>query len=167
MKRIKRRPPYRAPAPQYQLVYTDDIDKQFADLGGPADVPVGSAFAQGGTVYADRGTDRYTLAHEIGHALDHLNLSDADRQRFYRIMMPKKYKRNPGRPWEGGTGTSGGHSSLSEWFADYYAAAATNLDLSRENASAYADLRPKRLRRFKRELRRVGLEDKLEPLRLP
>lgn len=110
------------------------------------------------TIYLGSGKPgRFDRAHEIGHLLDAQVLTDGDRRYFSRLMQA------PGGDWRQGTGP-GSKVGGSEWFADYYAAAATGLDLSRENVGSYAVLGPKRLRRFAAAMDRLGRRHDLESL---
>lgn len=120
------------------------------------------------TVHTPPGVDRYGRAHEVGHALDHENLSDGDRAFFQRLMHA------PQGQWQTGTGSKGLYSP-NEMFADYYAAVATGYDPKPKKLkgggtryssapSSYAtNIGPKRLKRFAKALERLqarqGLSD--------
>lgn len=131
--------------------------------GWPADQPdtMGTALTDlaSNTIYYRQPLDKFARAHEVGHLLDSQVLTDGDRHYFQRVMHA------PAGAWNQGTGMDGGFQSPNEWFADYYAAAASGLNLSRESVSSYATLRPKRLRRFARALDRLGHRRDLQPYR--
>lgn len=98
------------------------------------------------TMYLQGHGDRFAQGHEAGHALDSQVLSDADRARFTRILgLTGDWHRS-----------DYGHSPA-EWFADYYSAAASGMDLSREGVDSYARFTPRKLKRFDRALRRLAL----------
>lgn len=104
-----------------------------------------------GTVYTNGNTGRFARGHETGHIFDAEILTPGDRNYFQRILQA------PTGPWNRGTGaTIEGLRSPSEWFADYYGAAAMHLDPTRELVSAYAPIGPVRLARFEAALGRVG-----------
>lgn len=108
------------------------------------------------TVYSDG--DPFARGHETGHALDQEVLTDGDRRYFQRLLHA------PAGAWDRGTGaTSEGLKSPSEWFADYYGAAAIRLDPTREVVSAYAPIGPVRLKRFEAALARLGKRHGLKP----
>lgn len=109
-----------------------------------------------GTIYHEGAFNKFDRAHEVGHALDAEVLTDGDRHYFQRIMHA------PPGAWDQGTGTAG-YKSPDEWFADYYAASATHLDLGRQNVDSYAQLGPKRLQRFEKALARLGQRHNLKP----
>ena len=112
------------------------------------------------TIYYDQPLDRFSRAHEIGHLLDAEILTDADRRRFTRIM------RVPGAPdWWRGTGDDDGLLTPAEWFADYYAAAATRMDVRHGGVVSYATFTPRRLARFERALASLGRRHGLGPYR--
>lgn len=111
------------------------------------------------TVYYQGRLGKATKAHELGHALDDQSLTDGDRVYFQRLMHA------PAGAWNTGTGLQGGFSSPSEWFADYYQAAALHLDPTRENQAAYASIGPVRLKRFEAALARLGKRQHLPQYR--
>lgn len=117
---------------------------------GPV-MTVAAADGATGTITYSRSLDAFARAHEIGHLLDSEVLTDGDRTFFTRLMMV------PGTgPWFRGTGTAG-LESPKEWFADYYAADATGLDMAAgERVASYAQIGPRRLSRFSRALARFG-----------
>lgn len=92
-------------------------------------------------------SDPFAFAHEVGHILDE-DMTDTDRRKFQKILRMKG-------PWDQGTGL-GHEKSPSESFADYYAAAATNLDLRNAGMASYTQIGPKRLKRFKVALDQFG-----------
>lgn len=99
--------------------------------------------------YQGKGMDPATRAHETGHAFDDQVLTDGDRIYFQRLMHA------PAGGWRTGTGLQG-LASPNEWFADYYQAAAMNLDPRRESQASYAQVGPKRLKRFEKALARLA-----------
>lgn len=109
------------------------------------------------TVYYQGRLDRATRAHELGHALDDQVLNDGDRVYFQKLMHA------PAGAWYTGTGMQGGASSPSEWFADYYQAAALHLDPRRQNEAAYAAIGPRRLKRFEAAMARIAARKHLQP----
>lgn len=93
--------------------------------------------------------DRFSLAHELFHALDAQVFTDSDRARFQRIL------RAPAGEWKAATGAAGGKQSPSEIAADYFAAIATKQGPT-EGQGTYVDaFGPKRLKRFGRSLGRL------------
>lgn len=108
------------------------------------------------TIYYLGKPDETTRAHETGHALDDQVLTDGDRRYFQRLMQA------PAGDWRSGTGLQGGARSPSEWFADYYQAAALDLDPRHEQVAAYAQVGPKRLKRFEAALARVAKRQHLK-----
>lgn len=102
------------------------------------------------TVYYQGKLDPATKAHEVGHAFDDQLLTDGDRVYFQRLMHA------PTGGWRTGTGLQGGATSPSEWFADYYQAAAMNLDPRVQNEAAYGQIGPKRLKQFKKAMQRLA-----------
>lgn len=111
-----------------------------------------------GTVYYSQKLDPFSKAHETGHVFDSEVLDSGERSFFQRLMHA------PGGQWDQGTGVSGYHSP-DEWFADYYAAAANHLDLSKQGVSSYATIGPKRLKRFEAALARLGQRKNLQSYR--
>jgi hypothetical protein len=109
------------------------------------------------TIYYAPPLDAFARGHEAGHLFDCQVLSDGDRHYFQRVMHA------PSGVWDQGTGIPDGVHSPSEWFADYYAAAAIHLDLSRSIVSSYAPLAPTRLKRVSRALERLGKRQHLQP----
>jgi hypothetical protein len=108
------------------------------------------------TVYSSG--DNFARGHETGHAFDQEVLSDGDRHYFQRLLHA------PAGSWNRGTGaTAEGLVSPSEWFADFYGAAAIRLDPRHDGVSAYATIGPKRLKRFEAALARLGKRRGLEP----
>lgn len=102
------------------------------------------------TIYFQgKAMDPAARAHETGHAFDDQVLNDGDRRYFQRLMQA------PQGEWVAGTGLSGTRSP-SEWFADYYQAAAMEIDPRRESISSYAQIGPKRLKRFEKALARLA-----------
>lgn len=101
------------------------------------------------TVWYQGKMDPFTRAHETGHVFDASELSDGDRHFFQRLMHA------PAGEWKTGTGLDG-LKSPHEWFADYYAADATNLDVKNAGEESYASIGPKRLKRFEQALARLG-----------
>ena len=103
--------------------------------------------------------DVFSAAHELAHALDAQSLDDPWRRRFQSIMGA------PAGPWDTGTGPNGKRSP-SEWFGDYYGAAAINMR-PMEGMGAYVDdITPRRLRQFRRALSEfAATKPELEPLR--
>jgi len=99
--------------------------------------------------YLGKAMDPTARAHETGHALDDQALNDGDRRYFQRLMHA------PPGEWRAGTGLQG-TKSPSEWFADYYAASAMNVDPRHESTAAYAQIGPKRLKRFEAALARIA-----------
>ena len=92
--------------------------------------------------------DDFVLAHEAGHAFDHLHLDAGERNRFASLMG------RAGEPWRRyetaaatlADGTAVMHSdrnSLHEWFADAYAACRLRLDPERHWTSS-TDYQPGR-----------------------
>lgn len=113
-----------------------------------------------GTIYSDGPLDRFSRAHEIGHVLDAEVLTDADRQTFRLIM------RVPGdADWWNGPGDDDGLRTPCEWFADYYAAAATRMDARHGGVVSYATITPRRLARFEQTLDALGRRYGLAPYR--
>jgi hypothetical protein len=108
------------------------------------------------TIYHIGKLDKATRAHETGHALDDQALSDGDRVYFQKLMHA------PVGDWRSGTGLQGGLTSPSEWFADYFQAAALHLDPRRENQAAYAQIGPVRLKRFEAALSRIAKRQHLK-----
>ncbi len=110
------------------------------------------------TIYFDGPMlHRSVRAHETGHAFDDQILTAGDRVYFQRLMHA------PAGPWDPeGDGTN----SPSEWFAEYYAAAAMNHDPRVEANVAYVQPGPKRLVRFRKALVRLaarrGITDTFE-----
>lgn len=102
------------------------------------------------TIYHEGALDPATKAHEVGHLFDSEVLTDGDRHYFQRVMQA------PAGAWQSGTGLHGGATSPSEWFADYYQAAALHLDPSKQNEAAYASIGPKRLHRVEAALERLA-----------
>lgn len=109
------------------------------------------------TVYYQGRLEKATKAHELGHALDDQVLNDGDRVYFQKLMHA------PGGAWQSGTGLQGGLTSPSEWFADYYQAAALKLDPTRQNEAAYTTIGPIRLKRFEAALARLAARKHLQP----
>lgn len=93
--------------------------------------------------------DRFAVGHEIGHLYLEHYLTGREKARIQRIL-------GVGGAWDQGTGTEGGYRSPSEHAADYYAAAATGFDPSTHGLGGYAQIKPKRLKRFKKYLDRLG-----------
>lgn len=112
-----------------------------------------------GTVYVEAGQHLtpFEKAHEMGHMLADRVLTAGDRHYFQRQMGL-----GDRQPWDTGTGSTG-YSSPSEWFADYYAAAATKMDLKKEGVSSYATIGPKRLAAIEAALGRIGKRYNLQP----
>lgn len=106
------------------------------------------------TVWYQGTLDPFVRAHETGHLFDAESLSDGDRHYFQRVMQA------PAGPWKTGTGLDG-LKSPNEWFADYYATAATNIDVKHAGEAAYATIGPKRLKRFEQALARLGRRQQL------
>jgi hypothetical protein len=134
------------PAPpvlHYQQGYGPGITQQNA-MGTASYAPDTDTLYYVGTL------DRATKGHEVGHAVDDQLLTDGDRHYFQRLMHA------PPGEWRTGTGLQGGATSPSEWFADYYQAAALKLDPRRESQAAYAQVGPKRLIRFEKALTRLA-----------
>ena len=112
--------------------------------------------AASGTVYYQGTLDPFARAHEVGHILDAQVLTDGDRRFFQRLMHA------PAGDWRTGTGLKGA-ASPSEWWADYYGSAALGVDPVHENQAAYANVGPKRLKRFEQALDRLGRRHGLLP----
>jgi hypothetical protein len=94
--------------------------------------------------------DRYSTAHEIGHLFLESSIGDRERARFQKIL-------GMGGQWDQGTGLHGGYSSPAEFAADYYAAAATGYRPDGgQGVAGYTQIDPKKLKRFKRYLAKVG-----------
>lgn len=140
-------------APRVQFVH----GTMPGDTGASTEVSAAATDGASGTVYYQQPLSDYARAHEIGHLFDHQILTDGDRRYFSRLLQV------PGEgDWRRGTG-SNGMESPSEWFADYYAAAATNLDPRRGSVASYASVGPKRLVRFTKALDRLGRRHGLQP----
>jgi hypothetical protein len=123
--------------------------------GVPADAMGNAAYVpESHTVYSQGKPDRYSRAHEAGHAFDSEVLNPGQRVLFQRLMGL------PAGPWSTGTGLQGLRSP-SEWFADYYSAAANHVNPRLENTAAYATITPKRLKRFENALVRLGRQQRL------
>lgn len=115
------------------------------------------AYASGNEVHVLPDADKYTVAHELGHLVDWQHLSPGDRNYFQRLMHA------PGGEWNRGTGTVNGMRSPSEWFADYYAHGATGTKAG--TMTSYAQVGPKRLKRFVAAMDRVRKRQGLDPYR--
>lgn len=133
------------PAPLHSNVHIGDF--QYPS-GGDVGMVGGYTNPSTGDIYMQE-RDPFALAHEKFHLLDYQSLSDAERGRLQRAM-------NMTGAWDQGVGVTGGMHSPSEWAADYYAAGVTGLNLNRQVVSSYATIGPKRLKRFKRELKRIS-----------
>lgn len=93
------------------------------------------SYAATGEVFLAPGAGRFAKWHELGHVRAE-RLTQADRGYMIELMgLP------PG-PWDRGTGFEGGFSSPSEWFADYHAACALRLYVSRAGGSWEASYAP-------------------------
>jgi hypothetical protein len=155
----------RVPLPQ-TFRFQRDGDVQAAMPSGP----IVGAYADPATGIVHLGpenrghkydrTDEFTAAHELAHLLDFGSLDDAWRRRFQRTMGM------PAGEWRRGTGmTREGLRSPSEWFGDYYAAAAIRMRPG-EGVGSYATITPRRLRRFERALTQfAGTQPLLRPYR--
>jgi hypothetical protein len=104
--------------------------------------------------------DRQSKAHEEFHTFDFDQLTLKDRMRLAQIVAPRRAASvTSDDAWWGETGAeAGGHAGIAEIAADYYAAARTGRKLRRkrpggitlvDQAAAYGDLRPRRLRGFR------------------
>lgn len=72
--------------------------------------------------WVPHGSDRFTLAHELGHLYDEQTLTDTGREWFRTAM------RAPAGGWWKEWGAA-------EWFADFYALCALGYDLRRINSA--------------------------------
>lgn len=120
----------------------------------------GTAFAYAdvttGTIYTSARLDRFELAHEVGHVVDWQLLTDQDRAVFAEITHA------PAGGWFDWAYEGDG----AEYFADYYAAAATNFDprphrvkgggLQGGSVGSYATITWPRLQAFKRYLNQLS-----------
>jgi hypothetical protein len=149
-KKIRRPLP---PAPPRRNVVYDQTFNLPGELG-----PVG-AYVQGDDIHIRKGTrlDPVAAAHETGHLFDQQVLTDGDRHYITRLLHAQG-------PWRQGTGAQGGYSSPNEWFADYYAAAATGWQPPHVTKSggvigggteSYTHIGPKRLKRLEAALQRI------------
>lgn len=112
--------------------------------------------AQSGTIYYAQPLDKFAKAHEVGHALDAQVLTDGDRAYFQKLMHA------PAGPWyQGSAADTGGGPS--EWFGDYYGAVYTNFDPDHGGLGSYAQIGPKRLKRFEQALQRLAKRRNLKP----
>lgn len=106
--------------------------------------------------------DVFAASHELAHALDAQSMDDPWRRRFQSIMgMPAD------RPWSYGTGpTPEGKLSPSEWFGDYYGAAAVRLRPNEGMGTYVDDIDARRLRQFERAMTEFSaVHPELAPLR--
>lgn len=111
------------------------------------------------TIYLPHDPSPYARAHETGHLLDSQVLSEGDRRYFQRLMMA------PDGPWNHGEayGKVDGFRSPNEWFADYYAAAATGqTPANGHSIGQYAEIGPKRMKRFEKAMARLAKRHQLE-----
>lgn len=108
-----------------------------------------------GTIYYTQPLEKFDKAHEVGHVLDGEVLTDGDRAYFQKLMHA------PAGKWYAGSAADAGGPS--EWFADYYGAAAMHSDPTHGQAWGYAQIGPKRLKRFQRALARLGERHNLKP----
>lgn len=109
-----------------------------------------------GTIYSTQPLTKFDMAHEVGHVLDGEILSEGDRRFFQRLMHA------PAGEWyQGSAADTGGGPS--EWFGDYYAAAAVHLDPRHGMLGNYAQIGPKRLKRFQQAIERLGKRHGLQP----
>ncbi len=141
------------PSKRWQRPFTDaramtptpngNVDLYFApcpteyefDVAGCAHLsstlPAPRIYVEPATVEAGPSYVVVTIAHELGHVVDWLYLTESDRQRFAGI-----WRRPPGLAWDeqlappapiiGSDGYHGGPSSAREWFADVYQACTLN-----------------------------------------
>lgn len=109
-----------------------------------------------GTIYYTQPLEKFDKAHEVGHVLDGEVLTDGDRQYFQKLMHA------PAGAWYGGSAADTGGSAF-EWFGDYYAAAAMHADPAHGQAWGYAQIGPKRLKRFQQAIERLGKRHNLQP----
>jgi hypothetical protein len=125
--------------------------------GTPAGVLSGAQTdMNNGTIYSTVPLEPFDRAHEVGHVFDVQVLSDGDRRSFQRLMQA------PSGAWNQGSAADTG-GGPSEWFGDYYAAAATRMDPEHEHLGNYAKIGPKRLKRFERAMDRLGKRRNLLP----
>lgn len=110
-----------------------------------------TAYTYGDTVHlpdhAKSMTNSFIKAHETGHVFDTEVLSDGDRYFLSRLIHA------PPGPWQ----QQSVYKSPNEWFADYYAAAASGVSPTNgDSVSMYATIGPKRLKRFEAALGRIA-----------
>lgn len=110
------------------------------------------------TIYSTQPLERYDRAHEVGHLFDSQILSPGDRNFFQKLMHA------PSGAWNQGSAADTG-GGPSEWFGDYYAAAVVDMDPDHEMLGNYAQIGPKRLKRFEQALGRLGRRHGLQPYR--
>lgn len=108
-----------------------------------------------GTIYYTQPLDKYDKAHEVGHVLDGEVLTDGDRHYFQKLMHA------PAGAWNQGSAADTG-GGASEWFGDYYAAAAVHMDPRHGMLGNYAQIGPRRLRRFQQAVERLGKRHHLQ-----
>lgn len=112
------------------------------------------------TIYLQPDPNPFARAHETAHLFDSQVLSEGDRHYFQRLMQA------PAGPWNHGeaTGRVDGLRSPNEWFADYYAAAATGMTPQNGYSVAqFAAIGPKRMVRFQKALQRLADRQHLQP----
>lgn len=142
--------PLSLPQPRGAQVVRDTPDAFRAALGSRGATASAYADTSTNTVHTLGRPDPFQVAHEKGHLLDAQLLTDPDRVRISRML------RAPAK-WDADRGGA-------EWFADYYAAAATNMKLRQHRGRAivqqtmdsYADLGPRRLQRLRVMLDRIA-----------
>jgi hypothetical protein len=107
-------------------------------------------------IYSTQPLERYDRAHEVGHLFDSQVLSPGDHNFFQKLMHA------PAGAWyQGSAADTGGGPS--EWFGDYYAAAVVDMDPDHEMLGNYAQIGPKRLKRFEKALQRLAERHNLKP----
>lgn len=117
-------------------------------VNGADDAMTGAyADAQNSRIVTASPLTRRELAHEVGHLVDWQYLTDTDRERAARIMGVRAWDYTDNKPMTG-----------AEWFADYYAAAATDYNPAVRHLKGgglrggqdftYAHITGKRLRDF-------------------
>lgn len=111
------------------------------------------------TIYLPHDPNPYARAHETGHLFDTQVLSEGDRRYFQRLMHA------PRGPWDHGEtyGKVQGEASPNEWFADYYAAAATGMTPQNGHSiGQFAEIGAKRMKRFEKAMARLAKRHKLQ-----
>jgi hypothetical protein len=162
--------PLMLPGPNGAKVVVDSRQAFEAALGDRAVDASAYANPATNTVHTFQGgpQNRFTIAHEMAHLFAHQVLTDEDRARFTKML------RAPGGDWDRETDSPVGNAE--EWFADYYAAAATGYTgrakrakdgaLIVKDLDAYADLGPRRIVKFKRAMDEIARARGLRPLSL-